>query len=54
MTMHHRAKMPFHVVQECRQLRERKGWPFSLIAKQYGVSQWVVRDWVEYRTRINK
>ena len=50
--MHHKAKIPFTVVQAARHQRQRFGRPYSVIARMFGVSKWTIRDWVDYRTRV--
>lgn len=50
--MHHKAKIPFTVVQEARHQRQRFGRSYSAISIMFGVSQWTIRDWVDYRTRV--
>jgi DNA-binding transcriptional regulator YiaG len=50
--MHHKAKIPFTVVQEARHQRQRFGKSYSIIAAFFNVSMWTVRDWCEYKTRI--
>ena len=52
--MHHKAKIPFSIVQAARHQRQRFGRAYSVIAAFYDVSMWTVRDWCEYRTRITK
>jgi hypothetical protein len=52
--MHHKAKVPFKIVQEARRQRQRFGKAYSVIAAMFGVSQWTIRDWVDYRTRIKR
>jgi DNA-binding transcriptional regulator YiaG len=52
--MHHKAKAPFKLVEEVRQLRKLNGWTFSKLAAIYNLSMWTVRDWCEYRTRIGR
>ena len=52
--MHHKAKISFKIVQEARHQRQRYGRSYSVIASMFGVSQWTVRDWVDYRTRVTR
>jgi transposase len=52
--MHHKAKIPFLVVQEARHQRQRFGKPYSVIAQMFQVSKWTIRDWVDYRTRVTR
>ena len=50
---HHRAKEHHLTVAEARALRRLRGMSFRQIAAKLGVSMWTIRDWCEYRTRVN-
>ena len=50
---HQRARVPDAVVRKARELRERKHWGYAVIGAELGVSWSTVRDWCDYRTRIN-
>lgn len=52
--MHHKAKISFRIVQEARHQRQRFGKTYSAISIMFGVSQWTIRDWVDYRTRTTR
>ena len=52
--MHHKAKIPFKIVRECRYQREHFGRSHAVLGAFYDVSMWTVRDWCEYRTRITR
>jgi len=52
--MHHKAKISFSIVQECRHQRERFGKPYAVLAAFYDLSMWTIRDWCEYKTRVSK
>ena len=53
-TLHHKATIPFAIVQEVRQQRQRFGRPYAVIGAFYDISPWTIRDWCEYRTRVSR
>jgi len=52
--MHHKAKIPFSIVQAARHQRQRFGRSYAQIGAFYDVSMWTVRSWCEYQTRITR
>ena len=53
-TLHYKATIPFAIVQEVRQQRQRFGRPYAVIGAFYDISPWTIRDWCEYRTRVSR
>jgi hypothetical protein len=49
---HHRARHPNDVVERARELHEQHGLSYELIGMLLQISQWTVREWCAYRTRV--
>ena len=50
---HQRARATDATVKRARELREQRGLSYARISRVLGYSKHSIRDWCEYRTRIN-